>query len=125
MRKLDTVRALVVDDHDSMRTLLVRVLRRAGVADVREAAHVEAALALLENEPADLILADRRMPGMDGFALVRAVRGDARWSHARVLILTGDGAAEAEAREAGADAVLIKPAAPRDVLRAVEKVLRA
>lgn len=124
MASLEALRALVVDDHDPMRALLVRVLQRAGVKDVREAAHAVAALALLETQPADLIIADCRMPGMDGFAFVRAVRADARWSHARVLMHTGDAAAESDARAAGADAVLIKPAAPSDVLRALEDVLR-
>ena len=92
---------------------------------VREASGAAEAMALLEHAPADLILADRRMPGMDGLDFVSAVRAEPRWAHARILMLTGDVGAEAAAKQAGADDVLLKPAPPSEVLRAVERMLRA
>jgi len=115
---------LVVDDHEAMRELLTRALTRAGVAQVRAAADGAAALALLRERPAQVILADRRMPGMDGLELIAAVRADAALAGARIILLTGAAGTEDAARAAGADAVLVKPAPPSAVLQTIEAVLR-
>lgn len=110
---------LVVDDHEAMRTLLVKVLTRAGFESVREAASGEAALALMAEQPADLILVDQNMPGMKGAEFVARVR-DAG-SDARIVMITGDARAELGA----ADALLVKPVSPRDLLAAIGRVLGA
>jgi two-component system chemotaxis response regulator CheY len=119
--KLEALAALVVDDHEPTRALLSRVLRNAGLADVRDAADAATALALLADRPAHLILADNRMPGMDGLDFIRAVRAEPRLAHARILMLTGDDDRRLveTARAAGADAVLAKPAPPSELLRAI------
>lgn len=111
---------LIVDDHAGMRELLRKVLERAGVGRVREAANGLEALAMLEEEAAGLILADQNMPGMSGAEFIARVRSDARWRAARVLLITGDARAEA----GDADALLVKPVAPRDLLAAIEQVMR-
>jgi two-component system, NtrC family, response regulator HydG len=64
---------LVVDDEPAIRFSLRELLEEDGHA-VREAAHAPAALALLEEEPADLVLSDLSMPAMDGLALLEEVR---------------------------------------------------
>lgn len=114
---------LIVDDHEPMRTLLRRVLERAG-AEVREAEHGAAALALLAERGAALVICDRAMPGMNGAELVRAVRADPAHAQTRILMLTGHaGAAIAEeARAAGVDAVLVKPLAPSALLKAIAEL---
>lgn len=119
--KLADLSVLIVDDHEGMRELLRKVLERAGVARVRDAASGAKALALLDEEPADLILVDQNMPGMSGAELVAQVRSDQRWRDARVLLITGD--ARAEARDA--DALLVKPVAPSALLAAIQRALSA
>ena len=116
--KLDALQALIVDDHEPTRALLARVLRSAGVADVRDSDSAERALAMLAERAADLILVDNRMPGMNGLDFIRAVRADPRLAQARIVMLTGDDACSV-AVAAGADAVLTKPATPSEMLRAV------
>lgn len=116
---------LIVDDHEGMRMLLRKVLERAGVASLRDAASGAAALALLAERPANLILVDQSMPEMDGASFVRRARADG--SDARIIMITGHAEARyAEAaRAAGADAVLIKPIAPRELLKAIEALYYA
>lgn len=113
--------ALIVDDHEAMRTLLARVLSKAGVERVRTAASGAEAMAALSERPATLILADRNMPGMDGLTFVTAVRADPALSAAKVIIVSGTAGAEhtAAARAAGADAVLVKPVLLGDLLTAI------
>ena len=79
------VRCLVVDDEASLRTVLVRLLRTQG-HECREADSGEAALALLERQPADLVLSDIHMPRMDGKELLAEIRK--RWPDTGVVMIT-------------------------------------
>ncbi len=112
---------LVVDDHEAMRTLILRVLVRAGVEHVRQAADGAEALAALRERPATLVLADQNMPGMDGLAFITAVRADTTLGAPRIVMISGLTSAEHAdaARAAGAHAVLRKPVSPRDLLQAI------
>jgi CheY-like chemotaxis protein len=117
---------LIVDDHKPMRAMLRKVLERAGVSSVRDAASGKAALDLLQERGAQLILVDQTMPEMDGLAFVERVRGDPACAGVRIVMLTGraDAAHAEAARRAGVDAVLVKPVAPSELLAAIEMVLR-
>ncbi len=77
---------LVVDDDEHVRRALRRVLRRARWRIV-EAPDAEAALALLEKEPAHVVVSDFRMPGMSGIELLRLVKD--RWPRIQRVLLTG------------------------------------
>jgi signal transduction histidine kinase/CheY-like chemotaxis protein len=67
------IRVLAVDNEEDALTLLRVVLEAAG-AEVMTAASGEQALALLELDPPDVMVADLGMPGMDGFELIDRVR---------------------------------------------------
>jgi CheY-like chemotaxis protein len=108
---------LIVDDHAPMRELLRKVLERAGLAVIREAANGADALSLLQQRPAQLILVDQNMPGMHGADFVRRARSEG--SCARIVMITGDARAEPDA----ADALLVKPVSPRDLLAAIAEVM--
>ena len=112
---------LIVDDHEAMRTLLVRVLGKLGAEHIRSAESGADALAALAERPANLILADCNMPSMDGLALVTAVRADPAQSAAKIIIISGNTGSEhmAAARAAGADAVLVKPVLLGDLAAAI------
>jgi two-component system OmpR family response regulator len=69
-----TPRVLIVDDDSSIRTLLSVVASRAGV-DADIAADGVQALELLQTTTYDLIVLDLSMPRMNGFDLVRELRG--------------------------------------------------
>jgi DNA-binding NtrC family response regulator len=111
-------RILVVDDQDSMRVLLQDMLEVIGY-DVVLAEGGEQALSILEGERFDLVLTDLNMPGMDGTALLRAVK--AKRSEIPVVIITGYGTFHTEKRvmKEGADGYISKPC----TLSKIEKTL--
>jgi len=77
---------LCVDDEPNILSALRRLFRGSGYRVVT-AGGGEAALAVLEAEPVDLVISDMRMPGMDGAHLLEQVRN--RWPDATRLLLTG------------------------------------
>lgn len=120
MRKIKS--ALIVDDDAPFRTTLQGALRRRGIV-ARTAATVDEALIALEDEAADLILVDQRMPKRDGLSALgrcRQLRPDAV-----IAMLTGFGdipLAVSAIRE-GADAFFTKPIDLDRLLEEVENVL--
>jgi two-component system response regulator FlrC len=100
--------ALVVDDEPMVRKLLAEALQRAGV-ETLTASDGQEALAVFEEARPPLVVADLRMPGLDGLALMRAVK--AASPETAVVIVTGAGDPETirELTAEGAAHVLLKP----------------
>ena len=115
-------RVLVVDDERSAREYLTLLLTGEGHRVVGAADGVEALLAL-EAEPFDLVIADLRMPRLDGLELVQRVKQ--RWSVLPVIVVTAesDVSSVVEAVQLGAINYLVKPASPSAVTEAVRKAL--
>jgi DNA-binding NtrC family response regulator len=82
------VKILVVDDEPSIRFSLAELLEEEG-HEVREAPHAPAALAMLDEAPADLVLSDLTMPAMDGLQLLDEVR--ARHPQSLFVLVTAHG----------------------------------
>lgn len=70
---LSGLRILVVEDERGVRLLLRRVLEAAG-ASVAVATSPDEALAEFDRQPPDVLVSDIRMPGGDGYQLIRRVR---------------------------------------------------
>ena len=79
---------LIVDDEPNMRWVLQEALERAG-HHVAGAASGEEALGALASRPADLVILDLKLKGMDGLSTLRQIH--ARWPGVVVLILTAYG----------------------------------
>jgi CheY-like chemotaxis protein len=107
-----TPRVLVVDDTAETRRLMRRVLERARFLVV-EAATGEDGLAAIRQDEPDAVVLDLRLPGISGFDVARAVRGDADPRVAATPILACSASVQAEVRrealEAGCDAFEGKP----------------
>jgi two-component system chemotaxis sensor kinase CheA len=87
-------RLLFVDDSAFFRNMLSPVLKAAGY-EVTAVARAEEALALLKNgRHFDVLVTDVDMPGMDGFALAEAVRGDARHGGLPIIALSSSSSPE-------------------------------
>ena len=114
---------LAVDDSVSMRRLIAWTLRSAGY-HVIEAADGASALAQAGTIDVDLVITDQNMPGMDGLALTRSLRADARLRDVPVLILSTDDDPDLKqaARSAGATGWLTKPFEPQRLLEVIRKV---
>lgn len=116
---------IVVDDSLAMRRILTRALEGQGWS-VQAASHGGEALALLDTlDQCDLILTDWHMPEMDGLELCRRVRGHARHSGVRILMVTSDGCMESigEALAAGANDFVIKPFTSEALVERITEVL--
>ncbi len=120
MREIATV--LVADDEAGMRESLARVLRREGfrVLAVEDGA---AALDALRHERVDVLVADLRMPGLDGLELLRAAKLVA--PDTEVILLSGHGTVEEAvgAMKEGARDFLTKPFDRAPLLRVVRQAL--
>jgi sigma-B regulation protein RsbU (phosphoserine phosphatase) len=103
-------RLLVVDDNEINLDLLSRRLARAGHS-VRTASSGEAALALLRQEPFDLVLLDVMMPGIDGFEVLRRVRAEHHATSLPVIMATARDQREdvVQALSLGANDYVTKP----------------
>jgi len=81
-------RVLIVDDEERMAGVIASTLARVGY-ECEQCPSGDAALAALEERPADVVVTDWKMPGMDGLALLRRLR--ARWPAMPVVLLTAYG----------------------------------
>jgi len=116
------VRVLVVDDEASIRDLLAKTLALAEY-DVDTAADASTALGRVRTSEYDLLIADLRMPGMDGLTLIRQVKRIR--AELPVIIITGH-PSESSAIEAvnlGVAGYLRKPFRVPEVLAAAAKAL--
>jgi signal transduction histidine kinase/DNA-binding response OmpR family regulator len=89
------VRILAVDDEPEALELVAAALEPSGF-EVRRAAGGAEALALARAEPFDLVICDLVMPGLDGFEVVRRLKGDAATAATPILILTAHLLSEAD-----------------------------
>jgi DNA-binding response OmpR family regulator len=113
---------LIVDDDPSVREVLVLYLTQAGF-EVREAEEGHGAVQAMAAKPADLVLLDIMLPGMDGYEVYRVLR---ERSDVPVLFLTArdDDVDRILGLELGADDYITKPFNPREVVARVKAVLR-
>ena len=117
---------LVVDDSITVRRVTQRLLQREGYR-VALAADGLQALERLQQERPTVVLSDIEMPRMDGFDLVRNIRGDARLSGLPVIMITSRIAEKhrEHARELGVDHYLGKPYSEDELLGLIAHYTRA
>lgn len=114
---------LVADDSKVVRVKTGRLLEKQGW-QVLLADDGAAALQLLDSHVPDLLITDVEMPGLDGFALTRQVRGHARCARLPVIMITSsDDRHRAEAQAAGVDLLLGKPYAEETLLAQAQRLL--
>ena len=117
------ISVLIVDDHPVVRRGLRVLLEVAGGVEVAgEAGDGDTALALAAEHTPDVILLDLKLPGVDGIAVLAALK--ARDSAARVLVLTSatEPALASLALRSGAAGLLYKDVDPDALVRAIRSV---
>jgi adenylate cyclase len=120
-----TGRILVVDDQRAASELLAGILQARGY-EVSVAASGEAALEAVRGAGPDLVIADIRMPGIDGYELCRRLRGEPGTALLPVILVTSLEAVDERVRglEAGADDFLCKPINWEELFARVRSLLR-
>lgn len=105
------LRILSIDDSPVMRYITKRYFDNLGFANTTLANDGNSGLALLLQEPFDLVVTDWSMPGMSGIDLLRAIRADAMLKHLPVVMVTGEATREQamEAEQAGVNGFVTKP----------------
>ena len=121
-------RVLIVDDSKFVRTTFNRILRSSFV--VLEAVDGDAAWKTIQEDSSIvMVFSDLDMPKLDGFGLLRLIRGakDERIRKLPVIVISGsqDQAANSRARQAGANDFISKSAEAPDVLARIEEMLRS
>jgi diguanylate cyclase (GGDEF)-like protein len=121
-------RVLIVDDSKFVRTTFSRILKSSFV--VLEAVDGDAAWKTIQEDSSIvMVFSDLDMPKLDGFGLLRLIRGakDERIRRLPVIVISGsqDQAAQSRARQAGANDFISKSADAPDVLARIEEMLRS
>jgi DNA-binding NarL/FixJ family response regulator len=121
------IRVILADDQALVRAgFRVLVGAAADIEVVGEAGDGQAAIDLARHTPADVVLMDLRMPGVDGLEATRRIAADPDLVGLRVLVLTtfeADGYVF-EALRAGASGFLVKDTEPEDLINAIRVVAR-
>ncbi len=117
-------RILVIDDDRSARTLLERVLQRAG-HEVTLVDNAEAGLAALTGGGFDLLITDKNLPGIDGLEVLRQAR--ARQPRLQAILVTGFPTNEtrSHAQELDVFSYVTKPFGVNEILDICDAALRA
>jgi DNA-binding response OmpR family regulator len=104
--------------------MISRFLGAAGY-DIREAADGTAGLAMAREQRPDLVLLDMMMPGLDGWQVLRRLKGEAETASLPVIVLTASvGASLSErALRLGAARYLVKPLDTRILVETVDLLL--
>jgi two-component system, OmpR family, alkaline phosphatase synthesis response regulator PhoP len=118
-------RILVVEDDPDIAELLIHFLKNAGHTTHRLSSGAEV-MPHLRSAPADLVVLDVMLPGLDGMAVCDAMRRDTATSHLPIIMLTarGDEADRVAGLERGADDYVTKPFSPKELVARVAARLR-
>lgn len=116
-------RVLVVDDESTILESVRGILEDEGY-EVTVVSSGQACLDILQREPADLVILDIWMPGMDGLEVLQRIKRD--WPFLPVVIMTGHGTIETavKATRMGAHDFIEKPLSYESLLLSVENALK-
>lgn len=110
---MEIKRALIVEDNKTFRSIMRVALAALGVKDVEEAEEGRAALEIIRDGGADLVLMDWMMEGIDGLDCARRIRGGAveNGDAIPIVMISGsaDGDLQTQALLSGVDVCLSKP----------------
>ncbi|WP_374564126.1 response regulator transcription factor [Ideonella sp.] len=118
---------LIVEDHADIRRL-IRMTLEMEDHQLREVSRAEQAIAEVAKQPPDLVLLDVCIPGgMNGVQLCRRWRQNRWLDGMRIVMLTGRSASEDlnAGIDAGADAYMLKPFSPMQLIQTIESQIVA
>jgi len=119
-----TKKIMIVDDEVNIRTALKYRLKKEGYSVLLAVDGLEA-LDKVALERPDLIILDLMLPRMDGYEVLKRLKGDPQTADIPVIVLTARGEKEDRARslELGAASFMAKPFSPRQLVAEVKRAL--
>jgi two-component system chemotaxis response regulator CheY len=117
------MKALVVDDSEVMRKVLVGALARADITDVEQASDGKEAVEKVAAGNYDLVLMDWYMPNMLGIDAVRKIRGSGNKVPIIMVTTEAEKSRVIEALKAGANNYIIKPFEPSAIVAKIKDML--
>ncbi|MGX4643015.1 response regulator [Massilia sp. SYSU DXS3249] len=120
-RLLQPPSVLLIDDESFANDIVSHALKASGPHTFRFTGEAEAAVDLAKEMAATVVLVDMRMPGADGFDVIRRLRADPATEHVAVIVLSSDinPDRKAEAFDVGASDYLVKWPDPRELVARV------
>jgi len=119
---------IIVDDLQFSRVVVKAALKKAGYNGVRMADCATAALKMMEQQPADVVLADWMMPEMDGLELTQHIRqaDEEKGTYTAIILFTAHDGVEylVKAFDHGVDDYLCKPPNPQELAARVNAAAR-
>jgi diguanylate cyclase (GGDEF)-like protein len=119
---------IIVDDLQFSRIVVKTALKKAGYSGVRLADCATEALTMIEQHPADVVLADWMMPEMDGLELTQRIRqrDEERGTYTAIILFTAHDGVEylVKAFDHGVDDYLCKPPNPQELAARVNAAAR-
>lgn len=117
---------LIVDDDESLRSLLDMILNRAGYTTYQAANGLEA-LEFIEMEMPDLFVVDVMMPGMSGIELTQALRAAPKTAQHPIIMVSArtDKDSVNAGLSSGANLYLSKPVSSKELIPRIEELLSA
>lgn len=118
------IKALVVEDFETMRNLIAKVLGSLNIKIIEAVNGIEA-LKVLDDESVDIVLTDLVMPEMDGFELCEEIRRRPNIRHLPIIVISThrDAKYVVQALRCGADDYLTKPFTAALAERIIERVM--
>lgn len=119
-------RVLVVDDSATIRAVLGKMLAQDGYETLK-AADGESGVETAQSQLPDLIFLDIVLPGMSGFAVLRALRRDSRTRTTPIIMMSGNQQATEQfyVQRFGADGFVKKPFGRAEVFHAIRSLVQA
>ena len=123
-RGIESLRVLIVDDHDLFRSGLRNLLEEQGVVLVGEAATGGDAVKLVRERNPDVVVMDLNMPGMSGIDATRHISAIAPLTRVVMLTISDQDSDVMDAILAGACGYLLKDASIQDLMAGIEAASR-
>lgn len=114
---------LTIEDEPDIQSFIARVMELEGYR-VLKAANGEAGLALLKENPIDLVLLDLRMPGQDGWSVLRTMKRTRALSKIPIVVVTAlaEEAQRQHTLSMGATCYLTKPLSTQSLMRTISEI---